>query len=375
MKQAASFYLIAVTVVATMGGLLFGFDMAVISGVLPFVKMRFALSPAAEGWFVSSALLGCITGVAFSGELSDRLGRKRMLMLSAVLFLLSALGTALSPSFAVLITARMIGGAGVGVASIVAPLYISEIAPAAIRGRMVTFYQLAVTGGILVAYLTNAALLNLSLSHQGERLGSLLDYVLLKEVWRSMLGLGVLPSLVFLLGLFFVPESPRWLIQQGKQQEGLDVLTRIEPGRAALDAATISAEKLPETAHETPQNRYKDLLSPALRKPLLLGLLLPLFSQFSGINAVIYYGPRILHDAGITLNNALLGQIFFGLTNFVFTLVAVWKVDQLGRRPLYLFGSLGAALALIFTGICFKTGLTANLALVISIMAFLACFA
>ncbi|QNK61531.1 sugar porter family MFS transporter [Pedobacter sp. PAMC26386] len=368
--QKSTLFLIAITMVATLGGLLFGFDMAVISGVLPFVKQQFSLSPAAEGWFVSSALVGCIIGVAFAGELSDRFGRKKMLMLAAILFLFSAIGTAASADYTLLILARMLGGMGVGVASIVAPLYISEIAPSSIRGRLVTFYQLAITAGILVAYLTNAGLLNLSLTHRGQSLGSILDFIVIKEVWRAMLGLGVIPSLLFLMGLLFVPESPRWLIHQGKEQEGIDILTRIS-GAASADEAIKLIKKTP--AKES--GSYKELFTKEMRKPLLIGLLLPLFSQFSGINAIIYYGPRILNDAGINISNALLGQIIFGLANFLFTLIAVWKVDKMGRRPLYIIGSLGATLSLFFTGWCFYTGATNNIALVISIILFLACFA
>ncbi|AMP99548.1 sugar:proton symporter [Pedobacter cryoconitis] len=363
-------FLIAITLVATLGGLLFGFDMAVISGVLPFVKQQFSLSPAAEGWFVSSALVGCIIGVAFAGELSDRFGRKKLLMLSALLFLFSAVGTAGSAGYTLLILARMMGGMGVGVASIVAPLYISEIAPAAIRGRLVTFYQLAITAGILVAYLTNAGLLNLSLSYHQQSLGELLDYILIKEVWRAMLGLGVIPSLLFLIGLCFVPESPRWLIHQGRELEGIAILTRIN-GSAKAATDVILLKKTPEKE----SGSYKELFAKERRRPLLIGLLLPLFSQFSGINAIIYYGPRILNDAGINISNALLGQVIFGLANFLFTLIAVWKVDQMGRRPLYIIGSIGATISLFFTGWCFYSGATNNIALVISIILFLACFA
>jgi SP family arabinose:H+ symporter-like MFS transporter len=366
----SSFFLVATTIVATMGGLLFGFDMAVISGVLPFVKQQFALTPVAEGWFVSSALVGCIIGVSFSGELCDRIGRKKMLLLSAVLFFASALGTALSLGYVSLIIARMLGGIGVGVASIVAPLYISEIAPAKIRGRLVTFYQLAITAGILIAYLTNSGLLSLSISHRNTSVNEILDLVLIKEVWRSMLALGAIPALLFFIGLCFVPESPRWLIQNGKEAEGIQTLTKIESYEIAIkEAAAIKATTSKETG------TYKELFSPALRKPLLIGLLLPLFSQFSGINAVIYYGPRILSDAGININNALLSQIIFGLGNFLFTIVAIWKVDKMGRRPLYIIGSLGATFCLLLTGFFFYSGATNNVALVVSIILFLACFA
>jgi len=366
----STLFLIAITLVATLGGLLFGFDMAVISGVLPFVKQQFSLSPAAEGWFVSSALVSCIIGVAFAGELSDRFGRKKLLMLSALLFLCSAIGTAGSADYTLLILARMMGGMGVGVASIVAPLYISEIAPAAIRGRLVTFYQLAITAGILVAYLTNAGLLSLSLTYQYQSLGELLDYILIKEVWRAMLGLGVIPSLFFLVGLCFVPESPRWLIHQGREQEGINILTRIGGSVSAAEDVLL-LKKMPKQE----SGSYKELFAKEMRRPLLIGLLLPLFSQFSGINAIIYYGPRILNDAGINISNALLGQVIFGLANFLFTLIAVWKVDQMGRRPLYIIGSIGATISLFFTGWCFYSGATNNIALVIIIILFLACFA
>ncbi|MDO1446433.1 sugar porter family MFS transporter [Rhodocytophaga aerolata] len=370
MENKRSSYLVFITFVATLGGLLFGFDMAVISGVLPFVQKQFTLTAAEEGWFVSCAIVGCIIGVLFSGELSDRWGRKKLLIIAAILFLLSALGTALASSLTFLIIARMIGGMGVGVASNLAPLYISEIAPAAIRGRLVTFYQLAVTLGILVAYLTNAAVLAYSQEHQGQSLGGLLDYIVLQEVWRSMFAIGVIPSLLFLLGLFFVPDSPRWLIQKGREEEGLTILTKIN-GQAVAQQDVVNIRRT--LHHET--GSYKELFAPGMRKALWIGLLLPLFSQFSGINAVIYYGPRILNDAGISIDNALLSQIILGAANLLFTLIAVWKVDQMGRRPLYLVGALGATISLFLTGLCFYTDNTDNLFLLLSVIAFLACFA
>jgi len=369
MRQNKSFFLFAITIVATMGGLLFGFDMAVISGVLPFVKEQFSLSAAEEGWFVSSALVGAIGGVAFSGELSDRWGRKNLLFTSAILFLVSAIGTAGAPSFILLIIARMLGGIGVGVASIVAPLYISEIAPAAVRGRLVTFYQLAITLGILVAYLTNAGLLNISLASGGISRGGLLGYLIIDQVWRSMFGLEALPAVLFLLGLLLVPESPRWLIQKGQVAEGIQILSKItSKADAEKDALNIQRTLKQETGS------YKELFAPGVRKALLIGLLLPLFSQFSGVNAVIYYGPRILNDAGIDMSNALMGQVIFGVANFLFTLIAVWKVDKLGRRPLYLIGSAGAAISLFLTGYSFYSG-GSNILLLVSIILFLACFA
>lgn len=361
--QTKKISILTITLVASLGGFLFGFDMAVVSGVLPLLKTQFSLSAFQEGWFVSSALVGCIVGVAFSGELTDRIGRKKPLLISAVLFLLSALGCALMPSLFLITASRFIGGVGIGLASNIVPLYISEIAPARSRGRLVTYYQFALTLGILVAYLTNNWMLNYSLDHTST--GS--DFFAIattKEVWRAMLGLGAVPAILFLLGLFLVPESPRWLFQRGRIAEGQNIL------------AAIGAESETENLKKNEEKvSYKELFSPRWRKALLIGLLLPLFSQFSGINAIIYYGPSILSNAGSSLSSSLMSQVIFGAANMLFTLIAIWKVDSAGRRPLYLAGTAGAAISLFATGICFATGATTSIWLLVFVLAFLACFA
>lgn len=354
--------ILVVTLVASLGGFLFGFDMAVVSGVLPLLKKQFDLSALQEGWFVSSALVGCIIGVAFSGELTDRVGRKKPLLLSAVLFLLSALGCAFMPSLFWITASRLVGGIGIGLASNVVPLYISEIAPARSRGRLITYYQFALTLGILIAYLTNAGLLNFSLERTVTD-GGWFATATSAEIWRMMLGLGAVPAILFLFGLFFVPESPRWLYQQGRITEGKAILTAIgetESKEVAADEEKVS---------------YKELFSPRWRKALLIGLLLPLFSQFSGINAIIYYGPSILNNAGSSLSSSLMSQVIFGAANMLFTLIAIWKVDSAGRRPLYLAGTAGAAISLLATGICFAVGATTSIWLLVFVLAFLACFA
>ena len=368
--QNKSIYLVVITLVASLGGFLFGFDMAVISGVLPLLKKQFDLSAVQEGWFVSSALVGCIVGVTFSGELSDRLGRKKPLLLAAMLFLLSALGCALLPTLSWIIVARVMGGIGIGVASNVVPLYISEIAPTRIRGRLITYYQFALTFGILVAYLTNAGLLNYALGAGNTNDTGAWHAILVGETWRSMFGIGAIPAILFLLGLFLVPESPRWLIQKDRLAEGIVILEKIN----GINAAQQDAANIRKNTSATKAS-YKELLSPRWRRALIIGILLPLFSQFSGINAIIYYGPRILNNAGITLTNSLISQIIFGAANMLFTLIAIWKVDSLGRRPLYLVGTAGAAISLILTGICFFTGATTGWLLLISVLLFLACFA
>lgn len=369
MNNNYKIYLGLITLVASLGGLLFGFDMAVISGVLPFVEKQFSLSPLQEGWFVSSALVGCIIGVAFSGDLSDRFGRKKLLFISAVLFFFSAAGCATVTSLSWLIAFRLMGGVGVGIASIVVPLYLSEISPAAIRGRLVTCYQLAITVGILLAYVTNSLLLNYSVEHASVALSGLTDLVYIKEVWRGMFSIGGILALLFLAGLFFVPESPRWLLRKGRNLEGLAILKRINDGKDEAVEADLKGSSVLEAGS------YRELFSPKLRKALLLGILLPLFSQLSGINAIIYYGPSILNDAGIALSNSFLGQIIFGVANLVFTFIAIWKVDDWGRRPLYLAGTVGATISLFITGILFYFGLTSSVFLIVSVTVFLACFA
>ncbi|WP_170827249.1 sugar porter family MFS transporter [Arcticibacter eurypsychrophilus] len=370
MIEKKRYMLFLVCCISALGGLLFGFDMAVISGILPFVQKQFNLTAVQEGWFVSSALVGCIAGVAMSGELGDRLGRKKMLVLSAILFLFAAIGCTLFATFFWIIVARILAGIGVGIASNIVPLYISEIAPSKIRGRLVTYYQLAVTFGILLAYLSNAAVLKFSLLAPIESSNQLLHFLFVEQIWRGMFSIGTVPALLFIVGLIFIPESPRWLIQKRRQAEGVKLLTElIGREEAEKDAANIKSNQ------DEGEGSYKDLLSPRMRRALLLGLLLPLFSQFSGINAIIYYGPSILNSAGISLSNSFQSQVIFGLANMLFTFIAVWKVDALGRRPLYLIGTAGASFSLFITGLFFYTGATNSMFLLVAVLAFLACFA
>ncbi|WP_222538699.1 sugar porter family MFS transporter [Pedobacter polysacchareus] len=362
--------LLMVCCIAALGGVLFGFDMAVISGVLPFVQKQFSLTAVQEGWFVSSALVGCIIGVAISGELGDRLGRKKLLMVSAILFLIGAVGCTWAPTFSLMVMARILAGIGIGIASNIVPLYISEIAPTKIRGRLVTCYQLAVTFGILVAYLSNAAILKHALAMSAEGSSSAFHFLFIAEAWRGMFSIGILPAVLFMAGLFFVPESPRWLIQNGREVEGLQLLTELVGEKEAVE----DADKLKKN-QGTGKGSYKELWSPRLRRSLILGLFLPLFSQFSGINAIIYYGPSILTSAGISLSNSFQSQVIFGLANMLFTLIAVWKVDALGRRPLYMIGTVGATISLFVAGLCFYNNATHSVFLLIAVLAFLASFA
>jgi len=361
-------YLYLVCVVAALGGFLFGFDTAVISGTISLVKSDFGLTAVSEGWFVSCALLGCILGVSVSGKLSDNYGRKIVLILSAFLFLISALGCMYASSFSSLIVFRLVGGIGIGVASMVSPLYISEFAPSRLRGTMVSLYQLALTIGIVTAYFTNAFLAN----HAGDHFSGIqMEKIFSGEVWRAMLGLGGIPALIFLLSLIVVPESPRWLLSKGKKAEATKILIKIDGEEAAnREVAAFSSQ-----ATVDGDGSMKTLFKPVYRKALWIGLLLPFLSQVCGINAVIYYGPRILEQAGFTLNNALGGQVTIGLINVVFTFVAIFTVDKWGRKPLLYIGIGGAVLSLVIIGCLFQVGMVSGPWILIFILAFIACFA
>ncbi len=362
------FYLATLSFIAAIGGFLFGFDTAVISGTLHFVQAQFAMSPTMEGWFVSSALLGAIIGVAFAGKLSDSAGRKNVLLLSALLFLISGIGCGFAPDQSWLITYRFIGGMGVGVASIISPLYISEFAPAKYRGSLVSVYQLAITIGILVAYFSNAMLLKLSTGHLFAN--SLLHWIINLEVWRVMFVMYAFPAIIFFLLLLIVPESPRWLAMKGKNDKAFLYLSKLN----GPISAKRELEEIKEAAKEE-TGSLRMLLEPKYRVPLIIGLSLPILSQFSGINAIIYYGPKILEQAGFQLSGALGGQVTIGLINVFFTIIAVFMIDKWGRKPLLIAGISGAIVSLAVCGILFAKGITDGPWILISILAYISCFA
>lgn len=339
-----------ITLIAALGGFLFGFDMAVVSGIIEPVRAQYGLSAAEEGLFVSFALLGCIAGVAFSGYLADKIGRKKVLFVAASLFLVSAVGFSLSGTYAILIAFRILAGVGVGVASNVSPLYISEIAPAEKRGGLVTFYQLAITIGVLAAYTSNMLLQRYAVAHQNGGDG-LFHWLFEEQVWRGMFFVSVIPALLFCILLTIVPESPRWLAANGRSGEALDILHKMsgEQGRSELEAIELVASQK--------SGGLKELMHFPFRGLLVMTMVLTALSQFSGINGVIFYGPTILKSAGIVTGDALLYQVILGTASMLFTLIAIWKVDTWGRRSLYLAGSFGAAVALALTGLCFMYGI------------------
>lgn len=363
-------YLACICFVAALGGFLFGFDTAVISGTVGFVIDKFSLDAVLEGWFVSSALVGCVIGVLFAGKLSDSFGRKKILILSGVLFLVSAGGTAISLTYVMLIVSRFVGGVGVGIASMLAPMYISELSPPNLRGRMVALYQFAITIGILCAYFANALLVRIGPMLPGVEGIRCLHWIIIEEVWRGMFGTEMIPAALFLVFLYFIPESPRWLVKEGVVEKAGAILTRI----AGSDTAEREIAEIKNTvSHES--GSLSQLLKPGLRTALFIGIVLPALSQFSGINAIIYYGPEIFNKAGFTLSDALGGQVTIGIVNVLFTIVALWMIDSMGRRPLLIFGVSGDVLAHVLVGLFFYLHVSAGIILLVPFLLFIACFA
>ena len=329
MTQRSAFhhrYILGISFVSALGGYLFGFDFAVISGALPFLRTVFALNDWWEGFLTGSLALGCMAGCLLAGGLADRYGRKIGLMIAALLFACSSLGMALSHSFPVFIATRTVAGIGVGMASMLSPLYIAEVSPAAVRGRNVAINQLTIVLGILI---TN--LVNYFLAARGA------------EAWRWMFGLGVVPSSLFLLGVIWLPESPRWLMKAGRNAEALKVLSKI--GDAAFVQRTT--EDIASSLKDLRMIKLREIFSGAVRPAVIVGIALAVFQQFCGINVVFNYTSTIFRSIGADLDRQLLETISIGAVNFVFTLVAMWQVDRLGRKPLMLIGSAGLAIVYI----------------------------
>ncbi len=351
-QRGSGLYLAGICTVASLGGFLFGFDTAVISGTIGFVQTQYALSSLALGWFASSALIGCIAGAAMAGALGDRFGRKPILILSGILFFISALGSAVPPNFEWLIVARMIGGVGVGMASVLAPMYISEFAPAAIRGRLVALYQLSIVIGILAAYFSNYLLLDIARNRpELVEFSHWLTWTVADEAWRGMFAVEMIPAAAFSLLLILVPESPRWLVKAGRPSQALSILRRI-------DGAEVAERELDDIRRSLGRDRGSvlELFRPGLRMALLVGVMLAVFGQLSGVNIVVYYGPRILAAAGFEDIAALFGQVGLGMTNLVFTILALVFIDSLGRRPLLIGGMAVVTVALVVIGTLFLVG-------------------
>ena len=352
-----------VCLTAAIGGLLFGFDTAVISGAINLIKSQFSLNATMEGWLVSSGLAGCIVGVISTGFLSDNIGRKKTMIIAGVMFLLSGIGCASAPSMTWLIISRMVGGIGVGMASVVSPMYIAEFAPAEKRGRMIAYYQLAITIGILLAYFSNALIASVSHNYQGVEWFT-------KEIWRPMFLAMSVPSVVFIIMLLKIPESPRWLVSVNQHAKAREVLNTIRPA----ELAEKEMKDITNASLKT-SNRKISLLNPALRLPLIIGIVLAVLQQFSGINAIIYYGPKIFETAGIASGNALLFQVLIGTVNLLFTFVAIRFADKYGRRFLLIAGLSGIIFSLLCCGFLFYANSSNSLLLLVLIIIFIASFA
>ena len=340
-------YVIFMAVVAAIGGILFGYDTAVISGTTAIVKSQFGLTDMMEGWYVGCALIGSIAGVLVAGSLSDYLGRKLTMLISAALFSISAIGCAVCGSFDGLVAYRIVGGIGIGIVSIVSPIYISEVSPARIRGTLVSLYQLAVTVGFLLAYLANWVI-----DSNGDLsvAGGLWTNIWNSEMWRGMLGSETLPAMLFFFIIFFIPESPKWLIVKGKMEKASVVLSKIYADQEDLDNEITTTEE----SMSGDKGSWSDLLKPGILLAVIAGSAIAILGQFMGVNAVLYYGPKIFADAGF--DNPMFSTVLVGVVNCVTTVLAVFIIDRVGRKQLIYWGVSGMIICLVAIGIYFAWG-------------------
>jgi sugar porter (SP) family MFS transporter len=345
-------YIWMICLAAALGGLLFGYDWVVIGGAKPFFERYFELTDElVKGWANSCALLGCLVGALLAGALSDRFGRKHLLSLCAILFAVTSLGNALAPSFAIFVLWRILGGVAIGLASNLSPMYIAEVEPARMRGRLVSINQLAIVIGILLAQFVNWWIVRDLPSGVSEEVMAGSWYVLVG--WRWMFGLTAVPSLLFVLGMFAVPESPRWLAKNGRPRRARDVLARIGgDGYAATALAEIDAT----LAGESDKVDFRELLHPKMARVLVLGVVLAVFQQWCGINVIFNYAEEIFRDAGYDISDVLKNIAWTGSVNLAFTFVALGVVDRAGRRPLMLLGASGLAIIYTAIGGCYFAG-------------------
>ena len=331
-------YTMRVALIVAMGGFLMGFDASVISGVVTFIEPEFKLSNIELGWAVASLTLTATLAMMVAGPLSDRFGRRVVLKWAAVLFLISAVASALAPGYLMLVAARMLGGLGVGAALIIAPMYIAEISPADIRGRMVSFNQLNIVIGISVAFFSNYLILRLGQSD----LAWVQTLRLEDWNWRWMLGVEALPAVFYFLALHTVPESPRWLVMHNKDADALSVMSRVtDPVQAEAELKEILASLDAEAGKE--QGTLRELFQPVMKLVLTIGITMAILQQITGINSVFFYAPMIFEQSGIGTDASFMQAVLVGLVNLVFTVLAIMLIDRLGRRPLMIFGLVGIA--------------------------------
>jgi sugar porter (SP) family MFS transporter len=362
-------YIWLISVIAALGGLLFGYDWVVIGGAKPFFERYFHLTNATQsGWANSCALIGCLAGALVAGALSDKFGRKRLLILSAFLFAVTSIGNALAPTFAIFIAWRVFGGVAIGLASNLSPMYIAEIAPAQMRGKLVSINQLTIVIGVLAAQLINWYLVrNLP---QGATDEFIANSWFGQSGWRWMFALTAIPSALFFIGMFFVPESPRWLAKNGKSERASGILSKIggeNYARAALAGIQTTL------VNEIEKVNFRELLQPKMRNVLLLGVVLAVFQQWCGINVIFNYAEEIFKTAGYDISTVLKNIAWTGSVNLAFTFVALGVVDRGGRRPLMLFGAAGLAVIYTAMGFCYHDSVK-GLPVLLLVLSAIACY-
>jgi sugar porter (SP) family MFS transporter len=344
-------YVWLISSVAAMGGLLFGWDWVVIGGAKPFFQRYFELTSDAQiGWANSCALIGCLFGALMAGALSDKFGRKRLLILSALMFAVTSVGNALAQNFSIFIAWRMLGGVGIGLASSLSPMYISEVAPAQMRGKLVSINQLTIVTGVLLAQVVDWALVHKLPKGATDEL--IRNSWFGQQGWRWMFGLTAVPAVLFLFGMFFVPESPRWLAKNGRKQDAKSVLTKI--GGENYAGAAVAEIDSTLASEEIQRVRFSDLFQRKMLKVLTLGVVLAVFQQWCGINSIFNYAEEIFRAAGYDISMVLKNIAWTGSVNLVFTFVALGMVDRVGRRPLMLLGAAGLAIIYTAVGFCYK---------------------
>lgn len=347
-------YGILITLAAACGGLLFGFDTAVISGVIPFIKPYFKLSDAGLGWAVSSIIAGCILGTQLAGKSGDALGRKKTLVIASLLFIISATGSALAETFTSFIIYRIIGGVAVGTASVLSPIYIAEIAPPSHRGRLVSINQLTLVIGILLAFFSNYLL-----KDSGE------------DNWRWMLGVMAFPALIFFLLMLLVPESPRWLYAKGKKEQSGKILNSIsQPGEAVKEMQSMEGAVMAINSLD-----FTEVFQDKTRWLVMLGIILAVFQQFSGINIIMYYAPLIFEESGTDVYSALLQTVAIGGINLLFTIISMSIIDKLGRKVLLIAGQLFMGIFLLLLSSTFFFDKMEGYFVIVLILGFIAAFA